>query len=70
MLINLKKIDCTISDKKFQFCMSELKIVDFVFDSNDRFSETAKIIKIFESFSCRNVSKVQTFINICAYYRI
>ena len=50
--------------------MSELKIVDFVYDSNDRFSEIAKIIKILEWLSCRDVSKVRAFINICVYYRI
>ena len=43
-----KKTSCTISDEKSQFCRSELKIVDFVYNSNDRFSETAKIIKILE----------------------
>ena len=48
VFVNLKKTSCTISNKKFQFCMSELKTVDFVCDSNDRFSETAKIIKILE----------------------
>ena len=46
MLVNLKKIDYTILNEKSQFCMSDLKIVDFVCDSDNRFSETAKIIKI------------------------
>ena len=50
--------------------MSELKIVDFICDSNDRFSETAKIIKNFKWSSCRDVSKVWAFINVCVYYRI
>ena len=70
VLVNLKKANCTISNEKSQFCMSELKIVDFICDSNDRFSETAKIIKILEWSSCRDVSKVRTFINVCVYYRI
>ena len=47
-----------------------MKNLNFVYDSNDRFSETAKIIKILEWFSCRNVSKVRTFIDVCVYYRI
>ena len=59
-----------ILNEKFQFCISELKIVDFVCDSNDRFSETAKIIKILEWSSCRDVSKVRAFIDVCVYYRI
>ena len=48
MVVNLEKINCTISSEKSQFYMFELKIIDFVYDSNDRFSETAKIIKILE----------------------
>ena len=70
MFVNLKKASCTISDEKSQFYMFELKIVDFVCDSNDRFSEIAKIIKILEWSSCRDVSKVRAFINVCVYYRI
>ena len=34
------------------------------------FSEIAKVIKILEWPSCRNVSKVRTFIDVCIYYRI
>ena len=70
MLVNLEKTNCIISDEKSQFYMSELKIIDFVCDSNDKSSETAKIIKILEWSSCRNVSKVRTFIDVCVYYRI
>ena len=44
--MNLKKTDYTISDEKFQFCVIDLKIVDFVCDLNDKFSETTKMIKI------------------------
>ena len=50
--------------------MFQLKIVDFVCDSNDRFFKTAKIIKIFEKCSCRDVLEVWAFINVCVYYRI
>ena len=46
MLMNLEKTDCTISNEKSQFCISDLKIVNFICDSDDRFSEIAKIIKI------------------------
>ena len=70
VFMNLEKTDYTISNKKSQFCIFELKIVDFVYDLNDRFSEIAKIIKILEWSSCRDVSKVRTFINVCVYYRI
>ena len=70
MFMNLKKTDCTILNKKFQFYMFELKIFDFICDSNDRFSKTAKVIKILEWSSRCNVSKVRSFINVYVYYRI
>ena len=37
-----------ISNEKFQFYTFELKMVNFVYDSNDRFSKTTKTIKILE----------------------
>ena len=46
VLANLKITDCTISNEKSQFYMFELKIVDFVYDSDNRSSKTAKVIKI------------------------
>ena len=70
MLVNLEKMNCMILNEKSQFYMFELKIVDFVYDLNNRFSETVKIIKILEWPSCRDVSKVRIFINVCVYYRI
>ena len=50
--------------------MFELKIVDFVYDLNDRTSEIAKIINIFESSSYCNISEVRTFIDVRVYYQI
>ena len=44
--MNLKKTDCTISNEKSQFCVADFKIIDFICDSNNRFFETTKIIKI------------------------
>ena len=70
VFMNWEKANCTISNEKSQFCMFELKIIDFVCDSNDRSSETAKIIKILKWSSCRDVSKVRAFINVYVYYRI
>ena len=41
-----RKNNCTILNEKFQFFMSDLKILDFVCDLDNRSFETAKIIKI------------------------
>ena len=68
--MNLEKANRMISNEKSQFYIFELKIINFICDSNDRSSETVKITKILEQSSCRNVSKVRTFINVCVYYRI
>ena len=70
VLVNLEKTNCTISNEKSQFCIFELKIVDFVYDSNNRFSKIIKIIKILKWLSRRDVSEIRTFINVCVYYRI
>jgi hypothetical protein len=43
---NIKKIDCIIFEKKFQFCCEDFKIVEFVCDAKNRHSNTAKMIKI------------------------
>ena len=68
--MNLKKADCTISNEKSQFCVADFKIIDFICDSNDKSSETAKMIKILKWPSCRDVSEVRAFIEVCVYYRI
>ena len=68
--MNLKKTNYRLLDKKTQFCISKLKVVDIVCDSNDISSETVKVIKIFKWFFCFNVSKVRAFIDVCVYYRI
>ena len=44
--MNLKKTDCMILNEKFQFCVVDFKIVDFIYDLNNKFFETTKMIKI------------------------
>ena len=65
-----KKTNYIILDENAQFCRSKLKIVDFICDSNNRSSETIRIIKILEWSFCCDVSKLRTFIDVCVYYRI
>ena len=48
MFVNLEKTNCTILNEKSQFCIFNLKMIDFICDSNDRFIKIAKIIKILE----------------------
>ncbi len=68
VLLNFELINCIISDKKSQFCMSSIKIVKFVCDFHDCKSEDFKIIKILEWCFCHDVTSAQAFIEVCVYY--
>jgi hypothetical protein len=70
VLIDIEKTNCIIFEKKFQFCCEELRIVEFVCDVEKRHSNTTKMIKILNWFSCQNVVDVREFIEICVFYRV
>ena len=69
VLINVERADCTIFEKKSQFCCAKIKIIEFVCDENEKHSNIAKIIKIVEWSSCINIKKMRKFVKICVYYR-
>ena len=46
MLIDIKRSKIVIFDKTSQFCMFDIKIIDFVCDEINRHSDNFKIIKI------------------------
>ena len=70
VLVDLELANVTISKEKSQWCMNDLKIVEFVCDSNDRSSNSVKIIKIVKWSFCVDVLETRTFIDVCVYYRI
>jgi hypothetical protein len=70
VLINIERSDCIIFEKKFQFCCEELRMIDFVCDVERRHSNTTKVIKILNWFSCQDVIDVREFIEICVFYRV
>ena len=70
ILISLKKTNYTILNEKFQFCIIDFKVVDFICNLNDNFFETTKIIKILKWSSCRNIFEIRAFIEVCVYYKI
>jgi hypothetical protein len=70
VLANIERINCIIFEKKSQFCCEELRVIEFVCDVEKRHSDTTKIIKILNWFSCQNVVDVREFIEICVFYRI
>jgi hypothetical protein len=70
VLTNIEKTDCTIFEEKSQFCCEKLRVVEFVCDVEERHSDTTKIIKILNWFSCQDAVDVREFIEICVFYRV
>jgi hypothetical protein len=70
VLTDIERADCTIFEKKSQFCCERLRVIDFVCDVEKRHSDTTKIIKILNWFFCQNVVDVREFIEICVFYRV
>lgn len=48
VLADLKKAGIIIAGAKSQFCYSGIKIVGFICDSEGRYLDTSKILKIFD----------------------
>ena len=69
ILIDVARTNCTIFEKKSQFCCVEIKIIEFVCNENEKHFDTAKIIKIVKWSSCINIKKIRKFVEICVYYR-
>jgi hypothetical protein len=70
VLTDIEKADCTIFEKKSQFCCEELRVVEFVCDVEERHSDTTKVIKILNWSSCQDAVDVREFIEICVFYRV
>lgn len=70
MFANIEKIECIISEHKFQFCMLNLKIVNYVIDFDEKNTNITKIIKIIHWPKFKNSTKIRIFISIYGYYKI
>ena len=46
MLIDIKHSKIIIFNENFQFCIFDIKIIDFVYDETNRHFDNFKIIKI------------------------
>ena len=46
ILIDIKRSKIIIFDEKLQFCIFDIKIIDFIYDEIDRHFDNLKIIKI------------------------
>jgi hypothetical protein len=70
ILADLKRVRCTISETKSQFCMPGLRIIEFICDILERYPNIFKIIKIVEWPSPNNITEARAFIKMAIYYKI
>ncbi len=70
VLADIERVDCTIFEKKSQFCCEELRVIEFVCDVERRHSDTTKVIKILNWSSCQDAVDAREFIEICVFYRV
>ncbi len=68
VLINVECTDRSVSDKKSQYIIKQLKIVGFVCEPNKRSSAVNKVLKIVQWRLCQNLKKAHAFIDLCVYY--
>jgi len=68
VLINIECADKSVSDKKSQYIMKQLKIVEFVCRPNGRSSVVNKVLKIVQWRLCQNLKEACAFIGLCVYY--
>lgn len=70
VLCEIERAGATLSGEKTLWCMSGLKIVGYVCDSEGRHPDSAKVMKILDWPACTSVSEVKSFLGVCVYYRI
>ena len=70
ILIDIKRSKVIIFDEKSQFCIFDIKIMNFVCDEIDRHFNIVKIIEIIKWKNCRIITIAKIFIKIFIYYRI
>ena len=68
VLTSIELFDAKLNEEKSQFCQSEIIIVEYACNYDERHSEIVKVIKIMNWFFCLNIMKTRTFINVCMYY--
>jgi len=68
ILINVECTDESVFDEKSQYIMKQLKIVEFICESNGCSSMINKVLKIVQWRLCQNLKEAHVFINLCVYY--
>ncbi len=68
MFINIECAEECISEKKLQFIMKYIKIINYIYKLNNRSSVASKVLKILNWSLYKDIIKVKVFIDICIYY--
>ena len=66
--MNIKCTEKCISEKKSQFIMKYIKIINYICKSEDRSSVTSKVLKILNWSLYKDITKIRVFIDIYIYY--
>lgn len=69
-LLNLELAGVCVSVEKTSWCVSGIKMVGFVCDSDGRHPESTKVLTILDWPACVNVSQVRGFLGLTGYYRM
>ena len=70
IFLTLKLTNVKISEEKSHFDQSEIVIIEYLCNYKRRHLKAAKISKIMNWSSCKNIIEVRIFIKICIYYQI
>jgi hypothetical protein len=70
ILADLERVRCTILEAKSQFCMSGFRVIGFIYDILERYSNIFKVIKIVKWPLPNDIAEVRVFIRVAIYYKI
>ena len=68
VLYNIERVEVTIFEEKSQFYILAIRIVRYIYNRNSRYPNKAKIKKIINQLSYKNLTKVKGFVSIYIYY--
>lgn len=70
VLLNFELAGATANPEKSEFCKPTAEIVGYICGSNGRLPGKAKVLKILEWDTCKDVSEVRSFLGLTVYFRI
>ena len=70
VVADIERAGRTIAGYKSAFVAEGNKVVAYVYDSNERHPDIAKVKKILNWPPCKSVTEAKAFIGLCVYYRI